>query len=995
MGVTRGQTVETPVYSILAPPTGVQAGIQQGTTVAVDGNYVVVGCPLDDVTDTDVGVVKIYAANNGALLYVLKCPSASQGERFGSAVAISGTRVLVGDPNYAPSVSLSASGRAYVYDLAGATPTVPVLTLENPSPAQTDRFGFAVAISANLAVIGAPYHRVSGVATAGSAYVYDLTSGTPTTPKYTLQKTTPASADNFGYSVSIGGTRIVVGVPGDSISASKAGKVYIYELTSGLPTSPIYQLLNPNGALAANDSFGNAVSINSGGIWVAVGASNGGDGSGAVYAYNLSGTTPTVPFATLRDPKLPGAAQTGTFGAAVAISNTRIIVGAPLEIVGGLNQSGSAYVFEMISSTPATAIVLIDNPTSAAGDKFGTSVALAGSRAIVGTPFDDTIATDAGSAYVYNGNSVTPSLALNMSSPTLGDRFGTSVSVSGTFLAVGTPQDPTGKTTAGSVTIYSLTGSGTPSPYLTFANPDLVHITSFGRAVSISGSRVAIGAAYNPGDGSDPGVVYVYDVTAQHPYNPVAIISNPAPTLYYHFGQNVCISGTRLVMGMSVGAANLGSALAYDLSVSTSAPIATLSNPDSAAFDLFGLSVAVSGNMAVVGSPGYSIGTANVGRVYVYNLASATPGFVSSVLNNPNAIAGSRFGDALAILGTRVVVGLPSYNASGVSGRVQVFDLSTATPNTPTVTLNNPHAGNSSGFGVSVATSGQLVAVGAPYDSTGGTNSGRSYVYSLTETTPTVAVSMMSNPTPLDQEIFGSSVSIDDATVAVGSPGDFAVAPLKGAVYTYKLSRQLQVAANPPMGGVISGGGTFTIGSSQQLQATANNGWQFLRWSDGNTLNLRIGPVPSVDTLYTALFIPTIYGSWQSNFFTPQQLSDPTVSGPAADPLHDGVPNFFKFYCGLNPTVPLTPAERLALPLLTTVTRDGVLFADLTFRRNSGASGVAIDLQQFSNDTWVNTVPDSMTASTPDPVTGHQTVTMEIETHGFIKRMLLRLKQGM
>jgi hypothetical protein len=136
------QQPDTLRHSIPAPPTGVQSGAQLGFSVAVEGSYVVVGAPADDTQATDSGVVKVFDAVSGALLHVLANPNPAVGDRFGLAVAISGTRVVVGD--YFDDTGASDAGSAYVYDLAGATPTVPVATLNNPGPAASDQFGYAV-----------------------------------------------------------------------------------------------------------------------------------------------------------------------------------------------------------------------------------------------------------------------------------------------------------------------------------------------------------------------------------------------------------------------------------------------------------------------------------------------------------------------------------------------------------------------------------------------------------------------------------------------------------------------------------------------------------------------------------------------------------------------------------------------------------------------------------------------------------------------------------
>jgi len=82
-----------------------------------------------------------------------------------------------------------------------------------------------------------------------------------------------------------------------------------------------------------------------------------------------------------------------------------------------------------------------------------------------------------------------------------------------------------------------------------------------------------------------------------------------------------------------------------------------------------------------------------------------------------------------------------------------------------------------------------------------------------------------------------------------------------GTTYTADFSQQesqqaatITVAASPASGGTVNGGGTFAVGSQQQISASASSGWTFTGWSDGNTQNPRTITVASGGTTYTADF---------------------------------------------------------------------------------------------------------------------------------------------
>jgi hypothetical protein len=119
------------------------------------------------------------------------------------------------------------AGSAYVYDLGGAAPAVPVATLHNPSPETNDWFGFSVAISGSRVVVGAHFDN-AGASQSGSAYLYDLTSVTPALPVLTLTNPSPTIGEGFGCAVAIDVTTIAVGARGDDTGAPNRGAAYIY-----------------------------------------------------------------------------------------------------------------------------------------------------------------------------------------------------------------------------------------------------------------------------------------------------------------------------------------------------------------------------------------------------------------------------------------------------------------------------------------------------------------------------------------------------------------------------------------------------------------------------------------------------------------------------------------------------------------------------------------------------------------------------------------------
>jgi FG-GAP repeat/HYR domain/Abnormal spindle-like microcephaly-assoc'd, ASPM-SPD-2-Hydin len=818
--VSAQQITHKLLHSITAPAqTNTWSGYG-GYSVAVAGNYIVVGSPFDDTDGPDAGIVRVYGVGNGRLYYVLRNPTPAANDQFGVSVSIaaavsSSHRVVVGANG--DDTGATDAGSAYVFNISQTLPAEPynvtpaaAHTLNNPTPFLNDRFGASVAISGTKAVIGADGDDTNATS-AGSAYVYELatTNLTPTVPVATLNNPNAVAEDHFGYAVAISGTRVVVGAPDydhDS-TFTNAGRAYVYDvITITNPMVPVVSINNPTPAIS--DHFGYAAAIS--GTRVAVAAPD--DDSlaldaGSAYVYDLSGSGASTIAGPPGTVNYPSPAAGDHFGTSLAMSASKLVIGAPdddvLDDSNTVIDVGSAYVYTLTSSgTPsiptATLSVTLNQVAERAFD-FGRSVAIlsTGFRVVVGAPVALTDGTYEGKAYFYdvlNLTATTPPTAplLSRFQATSPDNFGTSVAISGTRMVVGVPfaYDEMSNSPVGRAYVYETSGP-TPTLVATLNNPTPAAYDYFGWSVAISGSRVVVGAQ---GDNSS-GSAYVYDLSSATPTVPVFTLPNPAPAGGDLFGASVAISGTRIVVGAwsdDTGATNAGSAYVYEVASSNptpTTPITTLNNPSPSLDDAFGFSVAISGTMVVVGASddGNDVpqtttppdsGQRDQGSAYVYDFgggfpASATPTFT---LPNPSPENQDFFGSSVAVSGTRVVVGAP-YDNTGASyaGSAYVYDFSGATPPTvPTPTVLNEAAQNAFYFGSSVAIDATRVVVGAPqaYYTQENILAGRSYVYNVTSGTPATSVATLNDPSPVDGDFFGSSAAISGTTIAVGAPYD-------------------------------------------------------------------------------------------------------------------------------------------------------------------------------------------------------------------------------
>jgi hypothetical protein len=307
-------------------------------------------------------------------------------------------------------------------------------------------------------------------------------------------------------------------------------------------------------------------------------------------------------------------AASGCFGSSVSISGNYAIVGAPCEEVGVNFQQGSVSIYQFIGGSWVF-MQKITDATGAAGDDFGVSVFISGNYAIVGAAYDDVGAnTNQGSANIYqlSGGSWVLMQKITDATGTTDDLFGRSVSISGNYAIVGAPSDDVGANTdQGSAIIYQFTGG---SWVLMQKITDVTGAASddFGHSVSISGNYAIVGAQHdNVGANTEQGSAIIYQFTGGS-WVLMQKITDATGTAYNLFGHSVSISGNYAIVGAysdDVGA-NLdqGSVSIYQLSGGTWVLMKKITDATGATGDRFGSSVSISGNYAIVGADGDNVG---------------------------------------------------------------------------------------------------------------------------------------------------------------------------------------------------------------------------------------------------------------------------------------------------------------------------------------------------------------------------------------------------
>ena len=418
-----------------------------GLSVAISGNYAIVGAEQedganDDLTNSGSAYIFDITSGSGEMKPIARLRASDEDDYylFGWSVAIHGSSVIVGQRQN------GHEGRVLVFDITNASGEMkPIARLRANDRDLYDNFGKSVAISGNYVIAGAqdedgPGNNVSG---SGAAYIFDITNASgEMNPIARLRPSDADEYDNFGLSVAIDGSYAIVGAPfddGPSNSISGSGSAYIFDITNASgEMKPIARLRASDAG--GNDYFGRSVAISGNSVIVSTfyedGPANSKTSSGAAYVFDITNASGVMkPIARLR----PSDAEAeDRFGQSVAISGNYVIVGANQEDgpSNSLTWSGAAYIFDITNASgEMKPIERLRASNAGSDDRFGRSVAISGTNAIVGAHYEDGAGnsiSNAGAAYIFNAENVyqTKGYAIGLSDEKVEFRLATDASQS-------------------------------------------------------------------------------------------------------------------------------------------------------------------------------------------------------------------------------------------------------------------------------------------------------------------------------------------------------------------------------------------------------------------------------------------------------------------------------------------------------------------------------------------------------------------------------------
>lgn len=750
----------------LLPTDGITGGFF-GSAVSISGNHIVIGCFGDSTYGINSGAAYVFTKPTNGWTDTTQTAKilASDGAtnfRFGNAASIHGDNIVIGCSG--DNTNGYNSGSAYVFTkpASGWKDTIQTAKLLHLNGDVNDFFGNSVSIYGDNIVVGSQNDDDNG-SNSGSALVFTkpVTGWKDTTETAQLFPSDGADSDLFGRSVSISGDNIVVGAQSNDDNGSNSGSAYVFTKT-GLNWTNMTQtakLLPSDGA--TDDIFGSAVCISGNNIIVSAIKNENGTNEGAAYVYTKPGANWVNMTQTA---KLIGQGGTTLFGGAISISNDKIIVGSQSIYIESY-QSGAAYSFtkpgsSWVNTTPDERILSPLVINSNIQNYYGSAVDIDGNFAIVGS---NNYKNQEGMAYVlfFDGNNWITQAKLTASDANSNDYFGISVAISGDNIVIGSYNEEA------YVFTKPLSGWTDTTETAILTSPDAPGWNSFGSRVDISDDYIIIGSpTVDIGGTSNAGAGYVFTKPLSGWVN-----SSTAARLTAgprRIGYSVSIDSNTIVIGANISYYGSRHACVYIKPVSgwqDATPDATLTSSDNQAS--FGIPVSISGDNIVVGAKEDATNGSYAGSIYVFekpgtgwaNMTQTTKLFPSDASTN------DRFGTAVNIDSNRII--------AGKNGAAYIFEEPTTgwAPITESKKIVSSDTLNSTNFGSAVGLFKNYAIIGdLGYSKPNETNIGSAHLFRYcTHTAFTLTTSAcISYTSPSGKTYSSSNTYLDTILNATG-----------------------------------------------------------------------------------------------------------------------------------------------------------------------------------------------------------------------------------
>jgi hypothetical protein len=581
-----------------------------------------------------------------------------------------------------------------------------------------------------------------------------------------------------------------------------------------------------------------------------------------IYEKDGNGDWPSTANATFN-----GSSPTENFGSSIGISETgtRVVIGSGSKMIV-VEKSGGTWSQLGSDISGSTTKVAISGDGTKVFNSHGTNlysyelssgnwvtylstITTDGSIVKVNSSSngDDIALSKSNSNKVYRKSSITTRLGADIDGEATNDQYGWSVSLSadGSRVAIGARYNDGNGTNSGHVRVYDWSGSSWTKVGADIDGEAANDQSGWSVSLSADGSRVAIGASYNYGNGSYSGHVRVYDWSGSSWTKVGADIDGEAA--YDQSGSSVSLSadGSRVAIGAYGNDGNgqsSGHVRVYDWSGSSWTKVGADIDGE-AAYDQSGYSVSLSADGSRVAIGAYAHDSYS-GHVRVYDWSGSSWIKVGADIDGEVANDYSGWSVSLSADGSRVAIGAHANDGNGQSsGHVRVYDWSGSSWTKVGADIDGEAANDQSGSSVSLSADGSRVAIGARYNDGNGTNSGHVRVYDWSGSSWTKVGADIDGEAAYDQ--FGSSVSLsaDGLRVAIGACFNDGNGNASGHVRVYKNpggSYSLQSTDSGPMIDISNDGNTtLTVNSGMgyfNIAALSGDATKAVIW---NGINLK------------------------------------------------------------------------------------------------------------------------------------------------------------
>ncbi len=686
---------------------------------------------------------------------------------FGVSVAIKNDTLLIG-----ASGDSNNQGAAYLFERnqGGLDNWGQVKKLTADDGVADDFFGASVAISGDSLLIGASGDENDQ----GAVYLFERNQGGSDNwgQVKKIIANDGAADDNFGISAAIKNDTLLIGAWQDN---SNRGAAYLFKRNQGGVDNwgQVKKITADDGA--ADDNFGRSVAMSDDTLLVGAYKDNSEQGAAYLFKRNQGGADN---WGQVKKITADDGVTDDEFGVFVAINNETLLIGAR----GDENDQGAAYLFKRNQGGADNwgQVKKIIANDGAAGDSFGTSVAIDNDTLLIGAWQDD---ISRGAAYLFERNQggadnwgqVKKIIANNGSI-----NFGSSVAISGDTLLVGSFGNDSWR---GAAYTFIRQGNSWQQIQKPIASDGEAH-DHFGFSVAIDGDTLLVGAF---ADDAHSGAAYLFERNqgGSDNWGQIKKLTASDRELRDQFGNSVAIDGDTLVIGAFTYDHRSGAVYLFERNQGGSdnwgqikkitLPLPSLSR--------LGISVAIKGDTLLIGADGDAN---SQGAVYLFerNQGGADNWGQIKKITIPDGVPFENFGRSLVIKGDTLFIGAL---ADDKQGAVYLFERNQGGADNwgqiKKIIADDGEIGDN--FGKSVAIDGDTLLVGAYRDDN---YQGSAYLFKRNRggSDNWGQVKKFTADDGAPDDWFGWSVAIDGDTIIIGAQGDDDKTYNAGAAYLFE-----------------------------------------------------------------------------------------------------------------------------------------------------------------------------------------------------------------